>query len=412
MAVPLGAISPHGDHPAVSAFATRAGFALLTRERLVMVVFLLRFPACPPGSRSRRLAPAPRGDDASAPPRQALSGASRAAAGPALRPSGGGSLGLFAATHAQFRLNTDVPDWGLPERVEANLPPVVVPGRIHHVFGWLGHPADVGRLGEFRTGMMPRVQEAAVINGYTPIGHRAGSDFLCMNMFGETCPEGIPRLFARDPATGARYLDLLRVNRLIAMKGPHLDQLRAVLDRTWRLEFLGRRTERYVRELPNAGLPGTVAWFSPGASAQGVGQAHATREQVRIAASADRPTRVVFARLWWPGYQAEFNGQTLPVRTHSGFLAAVDIPAAAGTGVLTLRYRPPYLGVGLASAAAGLALIAAVLAFWVPRPRPARTRVRARGPRAIRAGDDVGLRRTCVCRCPRIGAAATSTNKH
>jgi hypothetical protein len=63
-----------------------------------------------------------------------------------------------------------------------------------------------------------------------------------MNMFGETCPEGIPRLFERDPRTGARYLDLLRVNRLIALKGPHLDALLPALDKSWRLEFLGRRT--------------------------------------------------------------------------------------------------------------------------------------------------------------------------
>jgi len=267
------------------------------------------------------------------------------------------SLLLFTATHALFTTNPDVPDWGLPDEVEANLPANVAPRAYTLYLGWLGHPADVERLEEFRTGMMPRVRETATINGYTPIGHRFGSDFLCMNMFGETCPEGIPRLFEREPETGASYLDLMRVDRLIARKGPHLDWLRPQLDGTWRREFDGPRTERYVRDLPNAGLPGTVSWVSPGATVEADGSTHPTGERLRISRPAGQPTTVVFARQWWPGYQAEFEGEPLPVRAQAGIFVAVDVPTGAETGTVTLRYRPPYPRLGLAAVAAGLALL-------------------------------------------------------
>jgi hypothetical protein len=274
------------------------------------------------------------------------------------------SLAFFAATHAQFRLNADVPDWGLPAAVETELAANSAPGAYTMYLGWLGHPADTGRLEEYRTGMMPRVRETAMINGYTPIGHRAGSDFLCMNMFGETCPEGIPRLFEREPDTGVPYVDLLRIDRLTAMKGPHLDRLLTLLDETWRLESAAARTQRYARELPNAGLPGTVSWVSPGAALESAREINPTREEVRIARPEGQPTTVVFARLWWPGYQAEFNGEPLATRVHAGFLVAVDVPAGAGSGILTLRFRPPRFSAGIAGVAGGLALCLAVLIFW------------------------------------------------
>jgi hypothetical protein len=276
---------------------------------------------------------------------------------------GGGSLLFFIATHAVFRGNPDIPDYGLPARVEGGLPANAAPEAYTLYLGWLGDPADAERLDEFRTGMMPRARETATLNGYTPIGHRFGSDWLCMNMFGETCPELGPHLFDRDPVTGIPYADMLRINRLVVMKGPHLSSVRPALNASWRLEYDGPRTQRFVRALPNATLPGTVAWVSQNASVAPAGPPHPTKEQVRVTRSGPNRTTVIFARLWWPGYQAEFNGREVPVRAYRDFLVAADLPAGADSGVLTLRFRPPYLNAGLAAMLAGFAVIRAVLAF-------------------------------------------------
>jgi hypothetical protein len=271
------------------------------------------------------------------------------------------SLLLLVATHALFPINTDIPDLGLSAEVETGLQANAAPSAYTLYLGELGEYADVGRLAEFRTGMMPRVQEAATVNGYTPIGNRSVSEFLCMDIFGETCPEAAARVFERDPETGTPYVDLFRINRFIALKGPHLERLRPFLGEGWRLEFDGPRTQRFVRDLPNSGLPGTVAWVSPNSTVESAGPTRATTEQLRITRPSDQPTAVIFARLWWPGYQAEFDRQRLTVRAHRGIFVAVDVPAGAETGAITLRFRPPYLGLGIAGVVGGFAIILAVL---------------------------------------------------
>jgi hypothetical protein len=273
------------------------------------------------------------------------------------------SLLFFVATHALFSQNTNVPDWGVPAQVKPGLEPNSAPRAYTLYLGWLGDAEDVGRLDEFRTGMMPRIRETATVNGYTPIGHRFGSEFLCMNIFGETCPELGPRVLLPNPFTGVPYADLLRIERLIVMKGPHLDLLRRALTPEWRLEFDGPYTQRFVRDLPNAALPGTVSWVSPGTAVEAEGPARSMAEQVRVTRSGERPTTIIFARLWWPGYQAEFGGDTLPVRAHRGIFVKVNVPAGPAEGVLTLRFQPPRLALGIAGAAGGLAIILVVLAF-------------------------------------------------
>jgi hypothetical protein len=295
------------------------------------------------------------------------------------------SLLFFAATHALFPMNTDIPDYGLPAEVEPGLRANSAPTAYSLYVGGIGNAADPGRLDEFRTGMMPRVRETATINGYTPIGHRFGSELLCMNMFGEACFELGPRLFERDPRTGARYVDLLRIDRLIAHRGPHLDRLRPFLGPAWRLEFNGPRTQRFVRTLPNAGLPGTASWASPGVVLTGTGPVRASSEVLRIAPAARQSPTIVFARLWWPGYEAKFNGESVPVRAHGGVFVAVDLPAISEAGTLTLSFRPPYFWLGLGAVAIGLLVIFMVLAFprlggfpdrWRTEYRPRRQALR------------------------------------
>jgi hypothetical protein len=311
------------------------------------------------------------------------------------------SLLLFTATHALFRTNTDVPDWGLSAEVTPGLEPNAAPSAYTLYLGWIGNAADAERLEEYQTGMMPRVREAATVNGYTPIGHRYSGEFLCMSMFGETCPELGPRLFERDPETGRRYIDLFRINRLIAHKGPHLDRLRPALGPAWQLEFDGPRTQRFVRRLPNRLLPGTVSWVSPGTELEAVGGVRPSREEIRIAGRRDEPVTIVFARQYWPGYNAEFEGETLPVRAHQGIFVAVDVPAGEQSGILTLRFRPPYVALGLAAAGIGFGIVLAVIGFpwlggfaeetsWPGRApaglRPHHKEGYSSGPKALRGG--------------------------
>ena len=94
-----------------------------------------------------------------------------------------------------------------------------------------------------------------------------------------------------------------------------------------------------------------------GLSRANVSDIRENRLSVRCAVSnlkAAAPSLVAFARPYYPGYRAFFNGSELPVRLLNGLQAAVLVPPGSN-GQLELLYRPNSLlaGCGLALAGAG-----------------------------------------------------------
>jgi hypothetical protein len=84
---------------------------------------------------------------------------------------------------------------------------------------------------------------------------------------------------------------------------------------------------------------------------------------------------VVFSRPWVPGYQAEIDGQPVPVEVYNLILPAVRLPAGSN-GVVTLVYRPwAYVAglsvAGVTSAAILLILLAAAWQRMARRRFPA-----------------------------------------
>lgn len=81
---------------------------------------------------------------------------------------------------------------------------------------------------------------------------------------------------------------------------------------------------------------------------------------------------LTIADLYYPGWQAELNGQPTPIYPANAALRAVRVPAA-GTHTLTMRYAPASVGLGaLLSAVSGLALALGViqLRFFSPKTQP------------------------------------------
>jgi uncharacterized membrane protein YfhO len=148
------------------------------------------------------------------------------------------------------------------------------------------------------------------------------------------------------------------------MKGPHLDTLRKYLPKGWRLESDGRYTQRFARDLPNARLPGTVSWTTPDVTLEAIGKTRSFKESFRVEQRHGSRNKIVFARLWWPGYKAVFAGEEIPVRATHGIFVTVDLPGWPEKGELTLTYLPMRLTASLLSAAYGMALCLFVVLYY------------------------------------------------
>lgn len=197
----------------------------------------------------------------------------------------------------------------------------------------------------------PLLTGAAVVGGYSPMPMR-GFRAICMWRGGATCPEAAERLAHPDPVTGASTLDLARVVRVAVERGPRADGFAAVAGPGW-TRHSGVAAELFERAGGGPALPGTLsagpAGFQVDAATEGAASG-------RYAVASPGGGRVVWARAWYPGYAATWNGAPLAVEVVNDFLVSAVIPA--GNGVLSLRYVPAGLLPGLAlSALAALALI-------------------------------------------------------
>ncbi len=281
------------------------------------------------------------------------------------------AFAFFVATRIVYPVNTDNLNLNMnPQRQETALGNGV-PESYTFYLGSLGKRENYNRLNpdrlqEYQTGNMSLEYGIPSIGGYTPIGHAFLEVVMCLTIFSETCPLAAYHLFANpDLETGAPTVDLFRINRIIAMKGAHLKALESYMPKKeWRLERDGRLTQTFVRDLPNAGLPGTVSWASPGLRLEGIGKPKTLLETVQVTQRSGGKGKVVFARLWWPGYKATFAGAEVPVRASHGIFVTVDLPNWPETGTLTLSYRPPKLGFSIFLALFGLMLCFLTLLFF------------------------------------------------
>jgi hypothetical protein len=240
-------------------------------------------------------------------------------------------------------------DWGMPhdasvmQRLSAddytlfygNYPPLEEPDELPSPapdvedFYRVYHPSGMGLVAGNRQ-----------INGYSPLGHRFFREHFPIDDQGNFADSGAEQFAAVDPSTGATWLELFRVDQVISLLGPRDEQLREELDGPWQRVDETEHTAVYQR--PGYDLPGLVSHVDPGVEASAVERDcpwRHSRECVRVAAGDDE-ARVVFARLWFPGYSASLDGEPLEVRRHDGVLVAVDVPAGA-EGVLEVRYRSP-----------------------------------------------------------------------
>ncbi|MGU3663019.1 hypothetical protein ACLBX9_02330 [Methylobacterium sp. A49B] len=294
----------------------------------------------------------------------------------ALRTEGTERLAVIAASHivifailtAVMPFNGQVGTWRAPMERSAYLAPPLRPGDTSLVLydpeyhrAPIAPEAQAALFTELPHANTALLTGAAVVGGYSPMpaqGFRA----FCLWRGGATCPEAAERLARLDPVTGARTLDLARVVRVAAERGLRAESFAAVAGPGW-IRRPGVVADLFERSGDGVALPGTLsagpAGFRVAASAEAAASG-------RYDVASPGGGRVVWARAWYPGYAASWNGAPLAVEVVNDVLLSTVIPA--GAGVLRLHYVPAGLLPGLALSA----LAALVLAGLVISGRRAR----------------------------------------
>jgi len=228
-------------------------------------------------------------------------------------------------------------DWGFPHDI-AGLKPVSA--RDYTLFYGNYFPPVIppSAYDEFRFSTTGLAVGDRQVNGYSSLGNRHLKRHFPLDDQGNFAPGAAAAFTAVDPETGLQFLELLRVDQVIALFGEMEEDLRPRLGPAWRRERAGAVAAVYAHA-PYT-LPGLVSFASPGLRLGAEAcERTPSRECIRIEDTGPGG-RLVFARLWLPGYHARLDGEPLPVHRHADFLVAVDVPPG-GSGTLTLIYRSP-----------------------------------------------------------------------
>jgi hypothetical protein len=188
------------------------------------------------------------------------------------------------------------------------------------------------------------------VNAYYGMGFQAFTDALCMEYNGSVCPEALVKVW-QPPAPGSPPLaDLLRLDTVVVENDLH--EVASVPSPGWRVTEVDDVVTvlHRIQALPH---PNGRLSSQPAGTVILDDVATARTESVRLAGGPGGT--LTFARLDWPGYTAQLNGSAVPVRQGPVGLLAVDVPPGA-SGLLTVRWSPPGLPVGVFAAALGATL--------------------------------------------------------
>jgi hypothetical protein len=216
---------------------------------------------------------------------------------------------------------------------------------------------------EFRPATTGLIWNDKIVNGYSPLGNKFFRQKISISDHGNITSWKMTRkgmeFFEVDPVTGLELLELMKVSRIISFKGKWGANMNDAASDSWKVD---EKEHTFVFNHRPYDYPGHISWLDKGIEiVKVVKQQHRT-EQYLIRNNTPSEGRIVFARLWWPGYRATINGKELPLERYAGFLISVLVPKQA-QGNLSLTFTPPGFYLGLILSFIGLALVLVVNLF-------------------------------------------------
>lgn len=210
---------------------------------------------------------------------------------------------------------------------------------------------------EFRPSTIGLIWNDKIINGYSPLGNKFFREKIPISDHGNISSWEMKRkgeeFFETDAATGLELLELMKVSRIISFKNElGTNILEAVSDK-WSFK---EKKHTFVFDHQPYEFPGHISWIDEGIEVLKVEKLKHSTEQYSVRNSNPSQGRIVFARLWWPGYQATMNGKEIAIERYSGFLISVLVPGNS-LGTMSLTFTPPGFYFAWPLSFIGLALV-------------------------------------------------------
>lgn len=210
-----------------------------------------------------------------------------------------------------------------------------------------------GRDGPSRDLLFGNMYRAAGVDSptaYSGIGHRAFHKALCMTWRGSTCADVYERLWAQGDG-GTTLADAMRLRTVVVQ--------RALIDNPpvppgWHVVERNPAVTVLRRDRPVPWPKGRLSAISSTIEADEDVCSNPKSERVRFHRVRPGRATMVFARINWPGYRAEVNGISLPVRDGPAGLVSVDLPDGVSSGEVRLQWTPPGQVLGFLGVAGGL----------------------------------------------------------
>ncbi len=228
---------------------------------------------------------------------------------------------------------------------------------------------------EFRPATTGLIWNDKIINGYSPLGNKLLRKKIVIsdqgNIMSWMMKNKGREFFEVDETTGLELVELMKVNRIISLKGKWGASLNAAVSDRWQVI---QKQGTFIYDHKSYDYPGLISWLDTDMEIVEIVKQQHSKEQYVIKNRNVSTGRIVFARQWWPGYKASINGKDIPVEKYADFLISVSVPGET-EGVLSLSFVPPGLRLGLLLSIIGLMLIFIVNVFVYKSNRTPKTQI-------------------------------------
>jgi hypothetical protein len=208
-------------------------------------------------------------------------------------------------------------------------------------------------------GSMYAVVGVESLTAYSGVGFNDLDAAQCIAYQGSTCAAAWEILWEEPQGSDAALADLLRAQRVVVQR-ELIDTRDEPAPDGWRLDRSTSNVDVWERAEALPWPEGRLSEISGPVAVSADRRVGAVGERVSFQREGTGPASLTFARLAWPGYSAEIDGRSVPVRQGPAGLLQIEVPDDIEAGELVLDWAPPGMPVALAAAGLGLAAMAAL----------------------------------------------------